>query len=96
MMVNTFLLNARHPMRYLPRNSRIYLAEDGKTEIEGPGYEDKRPWYVTFVDPFDLVGMCKGRNMQRRFWDTHEAGRMEVPKEGGDVEKGKGTAVVNG
>jgi hypothetical protein len=91
MIVNTFLLNARHPMRFLPRNNKIYLAEDGTTEIEGPGYEDKRPWYATFVDPFDLVGITKGRNMERRFWDTHEAGRMDVPKErNGDVEKGKG------
>jgi hypothetical protein len=101
MIINTFLLNARHPMRFLPRNNKIYLAEDGVTEIEGPGYEDKRPWYVTFIDPFDLVGMCKGRNMERRFWDTHEAGRLAKPTagsaptaEGTDVKKEKATATV--
>ena len=88
-------------MRFLPRNNKVYLAEDGITEIEGPGYGDKRPWYVTFIDPFDLVGMCKGRNMERRFWDTHEAGRLAKPTaestpttEGTDVEKGKATATA--
>jgi hypothetical protein len=93
MVVNTFLLNARHPLRFLPRNNRIYLAEDGLTEIEGPGYEDKRPWYVTVVDPFDLVGMAKGRNMERRFWETHEARRLGAPEEAnGAVENGKSVA----
>ena len=94
MMLNTFLLNARHPMRFLPRNNRIYLAEDGRTEIEGPGYEDKRPWYVTFIDPFDLVGMMKGRHMEKRFWETHENGRRDGLKmKERDIEIGQGTVV---
>jgi hypothetical protein len=92
MMINSWLLNARHPMRFLPRNNKIYLAEDGVTEIEGPGYEDKRKFIVTFLDPFDFYGMAKGRNMQKRFWETHEAGRVEngIVKgvEAGNVEKG--------
>ena len=78
MLANTFLLNARHPMRFLPRDNRIYLAEDGTTEIQGPGYEDKRPWIITLFDPFDLVGMCQGRNMQKKFWETHEEGRLKT------------------
>lgn len=77
MVTNTFLLNARHPMRYLPRDNTIYLAEDGITEIKGPGYEDKRHWLLTVIDPFDLGGMFQGRNMNRRFWDTHPEGRLE-------------------
>ncbi len=77
-------------MRFLPRNNRIYLAEDGVTEIEGPGYEDKRPFIVTFFDPFDIHGMLKGRNMNRRFWDTHEAGKAAR----NDVEKGVGNTTV--
>lgn len=75
MVLNTFLLNIRHPMRFLPRNNKVYLAEDGVTEIQGEGYEDRRKWYVTFLDPFDLVGAAKGRNMNQRFWQTHDAGR---------------------
>jgi hypothetical protein len=91
MVTNTFVLNVRHPMRFLPRNNKIYLAEDGVTEIQGEGYEDRRKWFVTFLDPFDLVGMMKGRNMNQRFWQTHDAGRNEAAVEGakeGDVESG--------
>lgn len=76
MMINSWLLNARHPMRFLPRDNKIYLAEDGTTEILGPGYEDKRGMFITIVDPFDLVGMAKGRNMNERFWETHGAGKV--------------------
>jgi hypothetical protein len=75
MMINTFLLNFYHPMRFLPRNNRVYLAMDGVTEVEGPGYEDRRLWIVTLVDPFDLVGKWRGRGLEERFWETHEEGR---------------------
>lgn len=91
MVTNTYLLNFRHPMRFLPRNNKIYLAEDGVTEIQGEGYEDRRPWYITFLDPFDVVGMMKGRNMNQRFWETHDAGRNTAPVEEtkvSDVEGG--------
>ncbi len=78
MMLNSFLLNARHPMRFLPRDNKIYLAEDGVTEIHGPGYQDHRNFLVTIFDPFDVVGMMKGRNMKQKFWETHGEGRVEV------------------
>ncbi|KAE9369682.1 hypothetical protein N431DRAFT_380968 [Stipitochalara longipes BDJ] len=98
MIINSVLLNARHPMRYLPRNNKIYLAEDGQTEVLGPGYEDKRRWWMTFLDPFDLWGMARGRSLQERFWETHTEGRVmtgEVGIEGsrdqvGEAEKGRG------
>jgi len=62
-------------MRFLPRDCNIYLAEDGVTEIQGAGYQDKRNFLVTLFDPFDLWGVMKGRNMQRKFWETHQEGR---------------------
>lgn len=42
---------------------------DGVTEREGPGWGDKRPFYVALIDPFDLAGLCirQGRNV--RFWE---------------------------
>jgi RTA1 like protein len=76
MVINSCMLNARHPMRHLPRNNKIYLAEDGETEILGPGYEDKRSFLVTFLDPFDLLGMWKGNSLGKRFWETHAEGRV--------------------
>ncbi|RDW78244.1 hypothetical protein BP5796_06096 [Coleophoma crateriformis] len=101
MILNSYLLNARHPMRYLPRNNKIYLARDGVTEVEGAGYEDKRPRWVTFLDPFDLVGMVKGRNMKDKFWETHEremgeanlAAPTPAGERGQDVEAGTGKRV---
>jgi len=97
MIVNSLLLNARHPMRYLPRDNKIYLAEDGTTEVLGPGYEDKRRWWISFLDPFDLWGMLRGRSLQQRFWETHAEGREpagEVRAESsgdrvGEAEKGR-------
>ena len=35
MLLNSVLWNLRHPRRYLPANPNIYLAQDGKTELEG-------------------------------------------------------------
>lgn len=99
MILNSCLLNARHPMRFLPRNNKIFLAEDGVTEIEGAGYEDTRPKWLTFVDPFDVGGMVKGRRLKEKFWEKHDAGRAEdgvvasVPAPAGevsDVEAGRG------
>jgi hypothetical protein len=73
MVTNAFLLNARHPMRYLPRDSTIYLTQDGVTEVAGPGYLDRRRWYLTF---FDIIGIARGKNMNQKFWETHDVGRM--------------------
>lgn len=80
MVCNAFLLNARHPLRFLPRDNAIYLAEDGVTEIQGQGYMDKRNFLVTIFDPFDIAGIFKGRDMNKRFWETHEGGRGAVAK----------------
>ncbi|KAG9247474.1 hypothetical protein BJ878DRAFT_177327 [Calycina marina] len=82
MVLNTYLLNFRHTMRYLPRDNAIYLAEDGVTQVQGPGYQDKRLWLVTVVDPFDLHGLLRGRNLKERFWETHKDER----KGGGEVK----------
>jgi hypothetical protein len=91
MMTNTFLLNARHPMRFLPRDNKIFLAQDGVTEIQGPGYKDTRPWVMTFFDPFDLLGMARGRNTNEKFWEMHD-GEAILSRENGkdalEMERG--------
>jgi len=94
MISNSFLLNARHPMRFLPRDNNIYLAEDGVTEIHGAGYQDERNFLVTIFDPFDLWGVMKGRNMQRRFWETHQEGRATEHAEGGKLGEANGSGDV--
>lgn len=89
MIVNTVLLNVRHPRKYLPKSTKTYLARDGVTEITGPGLQDKRPFLMTVADPFDIYGLLKGRDKQKNFWDTHEGGEPNTsgaPKNSQDPE----------
>ncbi|KAI8627510.1 RTA1 like protein-domain-containing protein [Xylariaceae sp. FL1651] len=79
MLANSVLLNARHPRRWLPRSTKVYLARDGVTEVTGPGYKEDRNFLVTLLDPFDVYGMIKGRDKASRFWDERgeEAGAAD-------------------
>lgn len=43
MLVNSLLWNVWSPGRYLPKDYHIYLARDGRTEIEGEEQSDDRP-----------------------------------------------------
>ena len=70
MLANQVLMNVRHPRRFLPASAKVYLAEeDGVTEVRGPGYKDGRKFWVTVVDPFDLWGLVRGGDKERRFWE---------------------------
>ncbi|KAI0150652.1 RTA1 like protein-domain-containing protein [Xylariaceae sp. FL1272] len=68
MFVNSVLLNIRHPRRWLPKSTKVYLAKDG-SEVMGPGYKEDRNFVATLLDPFDVYGMIKGRDKETRFWD---------------------------
>ena len=68
MTIVTYTFNFFPPAKYIPANHKIYLAMDGKTEIEGPGMIDKRPFLVSFFDPFDVVGIIRGKDAKNRFW----------------------------
>jgi hypothetical protein len=43
MLINSVLWNVWNPGRYLPRNYHVYLAQDGRTELEGEDKSDDRP-----------------------------------------------------
>lgn len=73
MYSNTTLLNVFHPMQVLPRSNKVYLAKDGVTEIEGPGYDDPRPKILTIVDPFDIYGLIQNRGKKEKYWEGNEA-----------------------
>ncbi|KAI1501547.1 RTA1 like protein-domain-containing protein [Biscogniauxia marginata] len=68
MLGNSVLLNVRHPRRWLPESTKVYLARDGATEVMGPGYKDERGLVMTLVDPFDVYGMITGKDKETRFW----------------------------
>ena len=85
MLTNSVMLNFRHPASFLPNSNKIYLARDGVTEIEGPGFEDPRNFIVTILDPFDLIGLIKGRDKQK-YWENqgetnHEVAEKDVTSE---------------
>ncbi|OTA99328.1 hypothetical protein M426DRAFT_16559 [Hypoxylon sp. CI-4A] len=71
MLCNSVLLNVRHPRRWLPKSTKVYLAKDGRTEITGPGYKAERNFFATLFDPFDIYGMIKGRDQATRFWEDN-------------------------
>lgn len=77
MLVNSIMLNVWHPARYLPSSHKVYLARDGGTEVEGPGWVDARPWWGSALDPFDLAGLIKGKDKKTAFWENEET-RAEV------------------
>lgn len=89
MFINTAMLNIWHPGRRLPKSNLIFLAKDGKTELTGPGWEDKRPFLVTFIDPFDLFGLVTGKDKKTKFWDMslEELGRLNEEREAKKQEK---------
>lgn len=78
MLANGVLLNVRHPRRWLPPSTRVYLARDGVTEVVGPGYRQERRFLATLVDPFDIYGLVKGRDKQTQFWDEEEQAAAEA------------------
>ncbi|KAF3763061.1 hypothetical protein M406DRAFT_346983 [Cryphonectria parasitica EP155] len=76
MLCNASLWNVRHPRKYLPKSTKVYLARDGVTEVVGPGYKDTRSFWVTLVDPFDLKGMLGKKNGRgtTEFWNEVQGG----------------------
>jgi hypothetical protein len=90
MFINTAMLNIWHPGRNLPRSNKVFLSRDGKTELRGPGYQDKRPFIVTFFDPFDLAGLVTGRDKKTKFWDwsPEELARIDEENKQAKAKKG--------
>lgn len=84
MLCNAWLGNIKHPRKYLPKSTKMYLARDGVTEIEGPGYKDTRKFIVTLIDPFDLASLFKRSGQHGAFWDEDAQGH----------KSGEGTTTV--
>ncbi|KAL2167199.1 hypothetical protein VTG60DRAFT_1611 [Thermothelomyces hinnuleus] len=57
------------PSRLLPSDPRMYLAQDGKTVLKGPGWEDSRSMTETFFNPFQMLSTRDGH--QRKFWEQN-------------------------
>ncbi|MCJ1345112.1 hypothetical protein MMC31_003317 [Peltigera leucophlebia] len=72
MIINTVMFNIMHPMMFLPNSVNVYLATDGHSERMGPGWMDKRNFFVTLIDPFDVVGLIRGKDKKEKFWERGE------------------------
>lgn len=68
MVIYTCWLNVVHPGRFLPAEHKRYLDPDGQTERLGPGWIDRRPAWITFIDLFDVAGAISGRADDAKFW----------------------------
>ncbi|QDS76748.1 hypothetical protein FKW77_001495 [Venturia effusa] len=89
MFINTAMLNIWHPGKRLPKSNHVFLARDGKTELIGPGWEDKRPFIFTLFDPFDIAGLVTGKDKKTKFWDLspEELARLNEERERKKKEK---------
>lgn len=79
-----FILALFPPGKYLPNDTHVYLdPNEAGVERFGPGWTDKRPWWVTVFDPFNVVGALKnglrtllgrshGNDSKDRFWERPE------------------------
>lgn len=94
MVANSYMLNWRHPGKYLPKRNNIFLRADG-TERVGEEFKDQRPFLLVFFDPLDILGLVLRRD--KKWWEDEnlptpeevEARRAEEVREGGkEVREG--------
>jgi len=67
LLASSVVWNVWHPRRYLPRSTTTYLAQDGKTDLKGPGWKDTRSLTETFLDPFASLTARGGH--KKPFWE---------------------------
>lgn len=90
MLINTVVWNISHPRRYLPEDQHIYLAQDGKTELLGPGWMDDQSWIMTWIDPCGFTAVLTKRMTGKRgpktpFWQTNGYEHLTLRETNGDA-----------
>jgi hypothetical protein len=84
MLLNSGLWNVWNPGRYMPRNSRVYLAPDGMTELENGDKSNKQPLLVTIGSVFTF-GILGAVHRKRQADRAHMA--PESATDRGDTNK---------
>ncbi|KAK7966549.1 RTA1 domain protein [Apiospora aurea] len=85
MLINMLLWNTLHPRRCLPESYQVYLAQDGKTELAGPGWESGQNFWMTLIDPFGFMQCTrdrqkgKGHGTEKPFWEDNGYTRSNSP-----------------
>ncbi|KAF2634132.1 RTA1 domain protein [Massarina eburnea CBS 473.64] len=86
---NSVLWNASHPCHHLPEDYHVYLAQDGMTELRGPGWKGDQNWIMSFLDPCGLLGRGKGK--EKPFWeDNGYSDHLPLVKRGDRQDVGEG------
>jgi hypothetical protein len=67
--IATTVWNVGHPAHYLPDDPRMYLAQDGKTVLKRPGWNDTRSKTETIFNPFAMLTTTDGH--QKKFWEQN-------------------------
>ena len=68
MAIYTYWLNIYHPGKYLPRQRTRYLDFDGRTERFGPGWTEKRAYWKTLINPFNMSNSTGEDSGYEKFW----------------------------
>lgn len=85
MLVNSILWNYRHPRHYLPEDYHVYVAQNGRTELQGPGWKDDMPWWMTFIDPCGLTASLTGsKRKEKPFWESNGYQAIDLEEGGGN------------
>ncbi|XP_014559648.1 hypothetical protein COCVIDRAFT_35166 [Bipolaris victoriae FI3] len=85
MLVNSILWNYRHPRHYLPEDYHVYVAQNGRNELQGPGWKDDMPWWMTFIDPCGLTASLAGsKRKEKPFWESNGYQAIDLEEGGGN------------
>ena len=68
MLANSVLWNAWNPGRHLPRNYHVYLAEDGRTEVQGERKPDKRSLLAKVASVFTFGIFFRRKDLDENRW----------------------------
>jgi len=81
MLVNMVVWNVWHPRRFLPKDKGVYLAQDGTTEVQGPGWKDEHFWDITCFDPLGIEDTSGRRG--KPFWEDSGFAHLQRETKGG-------------
>jgi hypothetical protein len=70
------LRNHNRPDDDSPNYHTYHLAQDGKAKLQGPGWKDDMPWFMTFIDPCGLTAAVTGDSQGER--KRSPFGKLEV------------------
>lgn len=79
MLLNSYLWNIWNPGRYLPRNSHVYIARDGKTEISGASKSDQRSRWAVLGSMLTFGLLFRGR---KKYESVEELVQLSTNQDG--------------